>query len=71
MLEVKSDGRLRSSDYTPDEGRVSSEQAGNLSQVQQYLEEHSPFVSDPVTPPSRFSQVARLKEYLQLNIKVL
>ena len=71
MLEAKSDGRLHSSDYTPDEGRASSEQARNLSPVQQNPKEHSPFASDPMTPPNRFSQVVRLKEYLQLNIKVL
>ena len=68
VLEPRSDSHLQINSHHPVEEID--------THLQQNLREHrvySPPMNNPSAPgtPSRFSQVARLKEYLQLNIKVL
>ena len=68
VLEPKSESHLQTNSHHPVEEID--------THLQQYLHEYgacSPLAYNPLAPstPSRFSQVARLKEYLQLNIKIL
>ena len=68
VLEPKNESHFRTNNYHPVEEID--------THLQQNLHEYgvrSPLAYNPSAPstPSRFSQVAHLKEYLQLNIKVL
>ena len=65
VLEPRSDGHPRTNSHRP-LGEIDTHLQQNLREHRMY----SPPTNDP-SAPSRFSQVACLKEYLQLNIKVL
>ena len=65
VLEPKSDGHPRTNSHRP-LGEIDTHLQQNLREHRTY----NPPTNDP-SAPSRFSQVARLKEYLKLNIKVL
>ena len=65
VLEPRSDGHPRTNSYCPP-GEINTHLQQNIHECRTY----SPPANDP-SAPSRFSQVAHLKEYLQLNIKVL
>ena len=65
VLEPRSDGHPQTNSYCPP-GEINTHLQQNIHECRMY----SPPTNDP-SAPSRFSQVAHLKEYLQLNIKVL
>ena len=65
VLEPRSDGHPQTNSYQPP-GEINTHLQQNTHEHRMY----SPLTNDP-SAPSRFSQVACLKEYLQLNIKVL
>ena len=65
VLEPRSDGHPRTNSHHP-LGEIDTHLQQNLCEHRMY----GPPINDP-SVPSRFSQVACLKEYLQLNIKVL
>ena len=64
VLEPRSDGHSWTNCHHP-LGEIDTHLQQNLREHRTY----SPLANDP-SAPSRFSQVAHLKEYLQLNIKV-
>ena len=65
VLEPRSDGHPQTNSHRP-LGEIDTHLQQNLCEHRMY----SAPTNDP-SAPSRFSQVACLKEYLQLNIKVL
>ena len=65
VLEPRSDGHHHNNSCHPP-GEINTHLQQNIHAHRTY----SPPTNDPAVP-SRFSQVARLKEYVQLNIKVL
>ena len=64
VLESRNDDHNHNNSYPPGELNTHLQHDIHTSRT------HDPPTNDPVVP-SRFSQVAHLKEYLQLNIKVL